>query len=379
MQMRLISTAKEFLDESIRPGESILLGGEAVYLTLDSDADVLNDMARQMPRPGNFRVLGEATPLYVGVPNDICEGVERFPKAKFYLLIDVYLRYMRSLKGDFLFIGGVENDYDTNMEFFIVRGGRIVKVLDKRLPRLAASDFASQFMLALNDATEGNVSGMRIYWAYPLEAPERVVEDYGLVVVRADQLRLSSNGLRSVATHTARASVARHFVFPVVGALIGVGLAAALVALPWSGYKSLQSEYIAEEAPVADIYANGGSMLQVMTSRQRMLDEPIAQKELMDKWKRLAVSAAGTGAEIGRLAVFSGESRRSGLGGRVTDFEIDLKVKRESNEPERIFAKRILTEIAETSGYEMWLRPTEARMVDGALVIEIEGSWENGN
>lgn len=376
--MRLISTAKEFLDESIRPGESILLGGEAVYLTLEADSEVLGDMARQMPRPGNFRVLGEATPLYVGVPDDICDGVERFPKAKFYLLIDIYLRYMRSLKGDYLFIGGVENDYDTNLEFFIVRGGRIVKVIDKRLPRLAAGDFASQFMLALNDAAEGSIGSLKIYWAYPLAAPDRIVDDYGVVVVGADQLRLATSGLRSVATHTAKASVARYFIYPLIGTFIGIGLAVAQVALPWGGYKSLQSDYVTEEAPVAEIYANGGSMLQVMTSRQRMLDEPMAQKELLDKWKRLAVSTAGTGAEITRLAVFSDDARRSGLGGRVTDFEIDLKVKRDSNEPERIFAKRILTEIAETSGYEMWLRPTEARMVDGLLVIEIEGSWENG-
>lgn len=377
--MRLISTAKELLDESIRPGESILLGGEAVYLTLDAESEVLGDMARQMPRPGNFRVLGEATPLYVGVPNDVCEGIERLPKSKFYLLIDIYLRYMRSIKGDYLFIGGVENDYDTNLEFFIVRGGRIIKVLDKRLPRLGASDFASQFMLALNDATEGNIGSMRIYWAYPLEAPDRIIEDCGIVVVGADQLKLSTSGLRSVSTHTAKASIARYFVYPLIGTFIGIGLAAAQVAIPWSSYKSLQEEYIREESPVAEIYANGGSMLQVLTSRQRMLDEPIAQKDLLDKWKRLAVSAAGTGAEITRLAVFSGDTRRSGLGGRVTDFELDLKIKRESNEPERIFAKRIITEIAETSGYEMWLRPTEARMVDGALVIEIEGSWENGH
>lgn len=376
--MRLVSTAKELLDEGIRPGESILLGGEAVYLTLDSDSEVLGEMARQMPRPGNFRIMGEATPLFVGIPNYICEEVERHPKVKFYLLIDIYLRYMRSLKGDYLFIGGVENDYDTNLEFFIVRGGRITKVIDKRLPRLGAHDFASQFMLALNDATEGSIGGTKIYWAYPMEAPTKLVEDYRLVVVGADQLRLKTTGLRSVATHTATASVARYFIYPVIGTVIGIGLAAAQVALPWGAYKSLQSEYIMEEAPVAEIYADGGSMLQVMTSRQRMLDEPIAQKELLDKWKRLAVSASETGAEITRLAVLSGDSRRSGLGGRVTDFEIDLKIKRESNEPERIFAKRIITAIAETSGYEMWLRPTEARMVDGVLVIEIEGSWENG-
>lgn len=376
--MRLISTAKELLDESIRPGESILLGGEAVYLTLDAESEVLGGMARQMPRPGSFRVLGEATPLYVGVTNDVCEGIERLPKSKFYLLIDIYLRYMRSIKGDYLFIGGVENDYDTNLEFFVVRGGRIIKVLEKRLPRLGASDFSSQFMLALNDVTEGNIGRMRIFWAYPLEAPGRIIEDYGIVVVGADQLKLSTSGLRSVSTHTAKASIARYFVYPLIGTFIGIGLAVAQVAIPWSSYKSLQEEYIREESPVAEIYANGGSMLQVLTSRQRMLDEPIAQKDLLDNWKRLAVSAAGTGAEITRLAVFSGDTRRSGLGGRVTDFELDLKVKRESNEQERIFAKRIITEIAETSGYEMWLRPTEARMVDGSLVIEIEGSWGNG-
>lgn len=376
--MRLISTAKELLDETIKPGASVFLGGEAVYISLDAESEVFAEMARQMPRPGNFRLFGEATPLHVGVPTEICEAIEQNPKVKFYLLVDVYLRFMRSQKGDYLFIGGVENDYDTNLEFFIVRGGRITKVIDKRLPRIGASDFPSQFMLALRDATEGNASDMRIYWAHPLEAPERLVEDYGLVVVGEKQLRLSPAGLRSVATHTAKASVGKHFVYPVVGALLGAALAAAQVAIPWGEYKSLRSDYITEEAPVADIYANGGSMLQVLTSRQRMLDEPLAQKDLLDRWKRLAVSAAEADTEITRVAVFSGDSRRSGLGGRVTDFEIDLKVKRETNEPERLFAKRVLTQIAETSGYEMWLRPTEARMVDGVLVIEIEGSWENG-
>lgn len=376
--MRLISTAKELLDDSIKPGESILLGGEAVYLTLDAESEMISEMARQMPRPGNFRLMGEATPLFVGVPNDLCEEIERRPKNRFYLLVDIYLRYMRKLKGDYLFIGGIENDYDTNLEFFIVRGGRVVKVMDRRLPRLQAGDFSAQFMLALRDATDGNIGSQRIYWSYPLEAPERLVSDCGLIVVGRDLLRIKTSGLREISTHTASASIARHFLLPIFGAVIGMALAAAQIALPWSSYKALQQEYIAEEAPVSDIYANGGSMLQVLTSRQRMLDEPIAQKDLLDRWKRLAVSASETGTEIKRLAVFSGDSRRNGLGGRVTDFEIDLKVARDTNEPERLFAKRIITDIAEKSGYEMWLRPTEAREVEGGLIIEIEGSWNNG-
>jgi hypothetical protein len=54
---------------------------------------------------------------------------------------------------------------------------------------------------------------------------------------------------------------------------------------------------------------------------------------------------------------------------------MDLKAPADNSLPDRVFAKQLLTRLAEASGYEMWLRAGEVRTIGGVRTIEIEGVW----
>jgi hypothetical protein len=376
--MQFISNVNELLTLDDVKGQ-VFIGGDAVFVSLEVDSPAFKGMIRQDVRPSSFRLLGEAGGLHVGIPEALAEAMDGFSKkAKFNLLLDLYLRFMQRLKGDYLFIGGVENDRDTNLEFYLVKQGRMIRVMDKRLPRINASDFSAQFMLALHDALEGQDEDLKVYWSYPLELPEKISSTYDLIPVTEGQLNPNKSGLKPVLTTTERVSPLSYFTAPLIGVVLGGVIAAGLVFFQYSSYTKLQATYRAEVAPVEEVYSQGGAMLEILTKRQRMLDEPSKQAELVRRWKEIAVATKGTGGEITRLSVYD-DALRAGLGGRVAKFEIDLRVPKQNDIPLRIFAKQILTQIAESSGYEVWLRPTEARVEDGVMIVEIEGVWPDVN
>lgn len=375
--MRVVSEARALLTEDYRPGEAIYLAGEAAYVTLDAASPVFADMQIQPPRPASFKMLGDGGSLHVGVPNSIMAEVTAQPRVKFYLLADAYLHYMRKLRGDFLFVGGASNDTDTNLEFFMVNDGRVTQVVDKRLPAMSSSDFPSQFLLALNDVLNrsGITDDLPVYWAYPLELPDRLMNAYKIIPVPVEKLNLKRLRLRALRAGGASESPLRSLAGPLVGLLVGGLVAAALVGFQWIRYTDLQKDFDQEVQGVSSVYEQGSSMLNTLSSQQRMLDMAPAQGDLIKRWTTLASSSVKSDAEVRRIAVFGEGSKGNGLGGRTTDFEMDLAVPVDKSVPDRVFAKQLLTRLVEASGYEMWLRPGEIRTTDGVRIVEIEGVW----
>lgn len=375
--MRVISEARSLITAEYRPGEIVFLAGEAAYVTLDSTSPVFADMQMQPPRPASFKLLGDGASLHVGVPNAIMAEVAAQPRVKFYLLADAYLHYMRKLRGNFLFVGGAATDTDTNLEFFLVADGRVVQVVDKRLPPMSSGDFPSQFLLALNDVLNrsGTKDDLPVYWAFPLELPERLMDSFRIIPVPVEKLNLKRLRLRALRSGSAKESPLRALAYPLVGFVFGCLVAAALVGYQWVRYTDLQKTFDSEVQGVSGIYEQGSAMLNTLSSQQRMLDKPPIQGELIRRWTTLAAASVKSGAEVKRIVVFGPGASNHGLGGRATDFEMDLKVPLDPTIPDRVFAKQLLTKLAEESGYEMWLRPGETRSAEGARIVEVEGVW----
>jgi hypothetical protein len=289
--MRVVSEPRELITLDYRPGDSIYLVGESAYVSLDGSSSVFEELHQQPPRPASFKLLGESGSVHVAVPDEILAEVRAQPKVKFFLMLDAYLHYMRKIRGDFLFIGGAASDSDTNLEFFLVKEGRVSQVVDKRLPNMRSSDFASQFLLALNDVLANEqVEGARIFWAYPLELPESLQNAYNLIPVSLERLGLKRLRLRPISAAIGKKSPVQAFVPGLVGLVAGGLIAAALIGYQWVGYTQLQGRFDAEVATVSDVYAQGTAMLNTLTSQQRMLDQAPAQDALAKHWSTLATA-----------------------------------------------------------------------------------------
>jgi hypothetical protein len=374
--MRVIAQVRELLVQDYPAGETLYLAGESAYVTLDQNSPVFEDMVVQAPRPAGFRLASDGGSIYVGVPSGLVAEAQAQTKTKFYLMLDVYLHYMRKIRGDFLFIGGAATDSDTNLEFFLVNDGKVVRVADKRLPHMKSSDFNAQFLLALNDVLgDQGTEETKIYWAYPLELSESLESAYGLISVPLERLTPSRLRLRAISTGDGKESQLKAFIPSVAGLILGGAIAACLIGYQWLGYTKAQARYVEAVAPVESVYVQGAAMLQTLTSQQRMLDAPPAQEVLTKHWMNLAAAAMKSGSEVVRISVMGEGAKGSGLGGRSVDFEMDLTVPADYRVADRVFAKQLLTRLAEHSGYEMWLRPGEVRTTDGVRTIEIEGVW----
>ncbi|MCG7374277.1 hypothetical protein MHL40_16615 [Pseudomonas luteola] len=377
--MRVVSEVHELVRSEYRTGEKIFLAGEAAYISLDGESPVFGDMEMLSARPANFRLVGEATRLHVGVPQEILSEVKAQPKIKFYLMLDVYLHYMRRLKDDFLFIGGAEGDSETNLEFFMVKQGRVVSVFDKRLPAMRAYDFGTQFRLALNDVLEHSNyqldHNLPVYWAYPLDLTDAVKDVYDVIEVNDTHLNIGKLRLRNVVPASKEENKLRTLTIPLIGLVAGAALGAAPIAYQWMKYQTLQRNYVAEVADVADVYQRGTAMLDTLSRQQQMLDKTPNQKDLIAHWTTLASAALKSGAVVKRIAVYDEGAKGTGLAGRATDFEMDLTIKGTGTLPDRLYGKQLLTELAQASGYGMWLRAGEVKTTGDVRTIEIEGVW----
>lgn len=362
----------------LRPGDEVILCGELVYLTLDQRSPAMEDMIRQPNRPASFSVFGAQANLYSGISQSAAPIMRANPKVKFSLILDWYLHYLRGQKKDIVLVGGSGVDNGTNLEIIIWRNRRAVMVVDKHLPPVESSGFQAELEVALEDVySRAGIDAdlVPVRWCFPLEPLERYPSRYQFSqVLRNEFKRVRYKPAYLIVKKESPLAAWR---LPAMTALAGLLVAAGQVAFEWHRYAGLGQEYDQEVAGYEEIYKQGASQLELLRSRDMLLQAEPQQRVLLNRWKRI-VSALSKieDAQVQRVMVFHITSTNAGLSasGRPTDFEIDVDVPPAPGVSHRVQAKRIMTDLARQTGYSYWLRASEVQpTANGARRFMMEG------
>jgi len=368
-ELRSLTTA------DLSPGDKVLIGGELLFVSLGQSLPEIEEMVSQPPRPGNFKLLGESTPIQAAVHESVFPVMRANPKVKFGLTVDWYIDYLRKQSQDIVLIGGAETSTGTNLEIFVLQKGRVTLIVDKNLPMIKSTHFEAELNVALDDIlTRLQMESLpKVVWAYPLskyESPRLGEVDY----VGAE--RFARAPLPVIHQDGRGPSPFKAFAAPLALSCLGLLVGSAFVYFEWHRYQSLRQSFEQEISGLEVVYQDGANRLELLSKRQMLLDAEPPQKVLLDRWKHLAGAISKVqGVVVKRLSVFNAESAKTGLGGRAIDFQFELEVPPQLSVSERVQAKQLLTDLALSTGYEMWLSQGEMSSDSGEGIrrMKIEG------
>ncbi|MGU9716298.1 hypothetical protein ACV3Y0_23155, partial [Pseudomonas aeruginosa] len=358
-----ISDWASIRDADLAPGDEVVLGGSLVYIGLDEHAPAMQDLIRQPVRPGSFSLLGAQSSIHSGISQSVAPIIRGNPKVKFSLMLDWYLHYLRRQSKDLVLVGGSPADGETNLEILVWRNRKVVLAIDKHLPSIKSIDFAGELQIALDDVYTRagmDAADVPVKWCFPLEPLDKYPGNYSVSEIPREAFkRVRFKPAMLVEKKQSPLAVWR---VPTMMAVAGGAVAFSLIAWQWQRYTSLQRQFDVEVGGFEDVYKQGASQLELLRSREMLLQADPQQKVLLVRWKRL-VSALShlEDAQVQRVFVFSPSQANAGLSasGRTTDFEIDVDVPAALGASHRVQAKRIMTELAQQTGYSLWLRSAE--------------------
>ncbi|WP_455233528.1 hypothetical protein [Geopseudomonas aromaticivorans] len=372
--MKVICDNRGLLQEDVSAGDHVLIGGDLAFVSLEDGEALPEGMVVQPPRPGSFKLFKDTAPVVTGVDNGVISLMRGSSGVKFSLIVDAYINYLRGRADSIVLIGGAATDTGTNLEFFVLEDRCIKLVLDKFLPKMGSLDFSAELVVALEDITTrlGYSELPPVHWAYPL--PELASPPSGYDFRYVDLRDFGKVKYLPIYTAEKKITSVKAYLAPAVMVLVAFAIAAGLVFWQWSRYTDYKATLKKEMSGMEATYEQGAKRIQLLNSQQFMLDAPLPQAELLKRWNRIASALKkGEGLTVQRIAIFGDKSTRVGLGGRSTNFEIDVDVLARPELSERVQAKQILMLLAAETGYEMWLKPVEITTDAGYRKMLIEG------